>query len=99
MKRQNFSHNHQIPGVYPVPKIWQWNQCFILLETEDEDAVGEFRLMDAIVRARDVIARCPPNSKAHLGGVAVLGVQKFFVTVDGPHHPVGLNQTMQLGAF
>lgn len=58
--------------------------------------MGEFRLVDAIVRAQDIMAKCPPNSKQHLGGVAVLGIGKFFVSVDGPP-PRGPNQTIQLG--
>ena len=98
MNRQNFSQNSQIPGIYAVPKVWEWGRCFILLTSEDEDAVGEFRLVDAILRAQDIMAKCPPNSKQHLGGIGVLGVGKFFVTVDAPAHLGGPNQTMQLGS-
>ena len=94
---QNFSHNQYIPGTYAIPKIWEWGQCFIILTSEQDNAVGEFRLVDVIIRAQDIIAKCPPNSKAHLGGVAVLGVQTFFVGVDGPVYTKGANQTMQLG--
>ena len=94
---QKFSHNQDIPGVYAIPKLWEWGQCFIILTSEQEDAVGEFRLVDVIIRAQEIIAKCPPNSKANLGGIAVLGVQTFFVGVDGPVYPVGANQTMQLG--
>ena len=98
MKIQNFSHNHEIPGVYAVPKIWEWGRCCILLTSEHEDAVAKFRLVDAIMRAQEVIAKCPPNSKASLGGIAVLGIETFFVAIDGPPRLVGPNQTMQLGA-
>ena len=97
MKLQKFSHDPQAPGTYTIPKIWKYNRCFILLESEDEDAVGEFRLVDAIVRVQDVLAKCPPNSKQALGGIAVMGIGRFFVTVDGPPYLGGPNQTTQLG--
>ena len=97
MNLQKFSQNYQIPGIYAVPSIWQWGRCFILLTSEDEDEVGEFRLVDAIVRAKDIMAKCPPNSKHSLGGIGVLGIGKFFVTVDGPPNLGGPNQTTQLG--
>ncbi|KAK0514072.1 hypothetical protein JMJ35_003794 [Cladonia borealis] len=103
MTRQNFSRDEEIPNTYVVPKIWQWNQCCILLTSEEEDEVGQFRLVDAIIRAQEILAKCPPNSKASLGGIAVLGIQTFFVAVDGPHvdgpqHLGAPNQTMQLVA-
>ena len=43
------------------------------------------------------MAKCPPNSKQSLGGIGVLGIGKFFVTVDGPPRLGGPNQTIQLG--
>lgn len=96
MTRQTFSHNPQTPGIFAVPRFWEYGRCFVLLTSEDEDEVREFRLIDAIVRAQDVLAKCPPISKHGLGGIGVLGIGNFFVTVDGP--PYGrLNQTMQLG--
>lgn len=94
MAIQKFGHNDQTPGIYAVPKVWEWKQCFICLTSEDEDAVGEFRLADAILRAQEVIAKCPPYSKASLGGLAVLGIQTFFVAVDGPAPLGGPNQTI-----
>ena len=92
MNLQEFSHNSQIPYIYTVPKVWEWNRCSIILNSGNEDEVREFRLVDAIVRAQDVLARCPPNSKHSLGGVAVLGIGKFFVAVDGPPYLGGPNQ-------
>ena len=59
--------------------------------------MGEFRLVDALVRAQDILAKCPPNSKQALGGVAVMGIGKFFVTVGGPPYLGGPDQTTQLG--
>ena len=96
MTRQKFSHNDQIPGIFAVPKIWEYNHCFVLLTSEDESEAGEFRLIDAVVKAQEVLAKCPPISKHMLGGIAVLGIGNFFVAVDGPAYG-GLNQTMQLG--
>ena len=96
MTRQKFSHNAQIPGIFAVPKVWEYNRCFILLTSEDESEVGEFRLIDAVVKAQDVLAKCPPISKHMLGGISVLGIGNFFVAVDGPPFG-GLYQTMQLG--
>lgn len=103
MTRQKFSRDERIPNIYEIPKIWTSNRCLILLTSEQEDEIGEFRLVDVILRAQDIIAKCPPNSKAHLGGIAVMGIQTFFVTVDGPHldepqNLGGANQTMQLVA-
>ena len=94
MAIQKFGHKDQIPGMFAVPKVWEWKQCIICLTSEDEDEVGEFRLVDVILRAQEVIARCPPYSKASLGGLAVLGVETFFVAVDGPPPRGGQNQTM-----
>lgn len=99
MNRQKFGHNPQTPGIYAVPKIWKWNRCFVLLTSADEDAICEFRLIDAIVRAQDVLTRCPPNSKHSLGGVAVLEIGTFFVSLDGPPPFQGPNQTTQLGGY
>ena len=100
MTKQNFTRNEEVPNTYVIPKIWQWKQCVILLTSEDEEEVGQFRLVDAIIRAQEIMAKCPPNSKASLGGIGVLGIKTFFVAVDGPHvhGPQYLgepNQTMQ----
>ena len=101
MTRQNFTRDEELPDTYVLPKIWCWNQCCILLTSENEEEVGQFRLVDAIRRAQEIMAKCPPNSKASLGGIAVLGIKTFFVAVDGPHvdgqpYLGEPNQTMQL---
>lgn len=60
--------------------------CVVILTSANETMTDRFQLADVIVKAREIIAICPGQSKTHLGGIALIGHGKtFFVAVNGPH--------------
>ena len=91
MKKQLFGHkqNPPNPDIYEVPSVWRVGRCFILLTSQDESAVDEFRLVDVVERAELILRDCVAFSKRRLGGLATLGLKTFFVTVDGPPNFAG----------
>lgn len=47
------------------------------------DGWDEFRYVDIVVAAQDVIENCVPMSKTALAGAEIMGEKGFYVSVNG----------------
>ena len=56
----------------------------------DDTSWDEFRYVDIVVAAQDVVNLCVPRSVFKLGGVEIIGEKGFYVAVNGIlRHVVG----------
>ena len=64
-----------------------------MISTKDDSSWDEFRYVDIVVAAQDVLYFCVPRSRFKLGGVEVLGEKGFYVVVNGIRRQVTGNVT------
>ena len=59
----------------------------------DDDTWDEFRYVDIVDAAQDVLATCVPRSRMALGGIKIMGEKGFYVAVNGRPRLVMGNMT------
>ena len=87
-EKQRFIRGKKVaPTDYEVPDAWAVQEgkksCAIEITSYEEERPDYFSLCDVRMAADTLIRECPSRTKEGLGGLTVVGMKGFYVTVNG----------------